>query len=155
MCKAVTPECGGCVLLPVRPGPASTAGCFEGAPPAFSREIIHIAEGGEESGIIPDFRKWCSADISGAHGEVRAGSYVAIGKYPAISDTGKTAATPGRVRDSQFIGNPAELWGTGRADIEIAVPVSDQDLPDKFLVFPGAAGFNLPCPSGRYREKIW
>jgi hypothetical protein len=86
--KAVTPKCRGCVISPIRPGPASTTGCFEGAPSAFSREEFWVAEGGEEFGILPDFRKWCSADISGAHGEIRAGGYVAIGKNPAIADTG-------------------------------------------------------------------
>ena len=155
MCKTVTPEGRDGVISPVGPGPASTAGCLKGAPPAFSRQIIHIAEGNEESGIIPDIRKWCSTDISGAHGEVRAGGYVTIGKYPAIAYAGDTTAAPGGVCNSQFLGNTAELRGTGRADVEIAVPVFDQDLTDKLLVFLGASGFNQPCPSCRDREKSW
>ena len=94
MCKAVTPECRCRIISTVRPGPASATGCFEGTPPAFSREEVRVAEGSEEFGILPDFRKWRSADISGAYGEIGARGHIAIGKNPAIVYTGDNSPVP-------------------------------------------------------------
>ena len=62
--------------------------------PAFSREEIRIPECGKERGIVPDLREWCCPHIAVPDREVRAGSHITVGEYPAVGDTGQGSRVP-------------------------------------------------------------